>query len=101
MTSAQYFIFTLRPRRSDFIGTMSSREKEVMEQHFAYSRRMFDQGKILLGGAATDGAIGIIILLAESEEEAREIYEHDPAVIAGIGDTEFHPFRVGLIAGRT
>lgn len=69
-----------------------------MERHFAYSRRLFDQGKILLGGAATDGSIGIIVLRAESEEEARKMYENDPAVIAGIGNTEFHPFHVGLRA---
>lgn len=56
------FIETLRPKRENFVATMTPDEKAVMGEHFAYNRMLFEQGKILLGGAATDGAIGIIIL---------------------------------------
>jgi uncharacterized protein YciI len=94
------FIETLRPKRKDFLATMTSEERSVMEEHSAYNRRLFLQGKILLGGAATDGAIGIVILRVGSAEEAREIFESDPAVKAGIGHPELHPFRVGLWAGK-
>ena len=45
-------------------------------------------------------AIGIIIWRVDSAEEARRIYENDPAVKAGIGYPELHPFRIGLLAGR-
>jgi uncharacterized protein YciI len=72
----------------------------VMGEHFAYNQRLFEEGKILLGGAATDGAIGVILLRVGSAEEARQIYENDPAVKAGIGYPELHPFRVGLFAGQ-
>jgi uncharacterized protein YciI len=94
-----YFLFTMRPKRPDFLTTMTMNEKTAMEQHFAYTEKLFDQGMIMVGGAATDGTIGIIILRADSADEARQIYEHDPAVIAGIGNTELHPFRLGLFAG--
>jgi uncharacterized protein YciI len=77
---------------------MTPGEKAVMGEHFAYTRRLFEQGKILLGGAATDGSIGVIILRVGSAEEAQQIYENDPAVKAGIGHPELHPFRVGLFA---
>jgi len=94
------FIETLRPKRENFGVTMTPEEKVVMEAHFAYNRRLFEEGKILLGGAATDGAIGIIVLRVDSPEEARRIFENDPAVKGGVGYPELHPFRVGLFAGK-
>jgi hypothetical protein len=70
-----------------------------MEKHLAYVRMLFNQGNILIGGAATDEPIGILVLRVDSEKEARQIYEHDSAVIARIGYTELHPFRAGMLAG--
>lgn len=90
------YISMMRPKRPDFLTSMTPEERAVMEQHFAYVRRLFDQGKLLLGGAATDGAIGILVLRVGSAEEAQRIFDDDPAVKAGIGDSELHPFHVGL-----
>ena len=100
MDQPLYFISTLRPRRSGFLETMTPAEKEAMGEHQAYTRRLFDEGKIVLGGAATDGAIGVIIWRLASAEEARRIFENDPAVKAGIGEAELHEFRLGLLAGK-
>jgi len=36
----------------------------------------------------------------DSAEEMQRIYENDPAVKAGIGYPELHPFRIGMVAGR-
>ena len=94
------FIETLRPVRENFATTMTAEEKAVMAGHFAYNRKLFDEGKILIGGAATNGAIGIIILRVGSAEEGQQIHENDPAVKAGIGHAELYPFRVGLFAGE-
>ena len=91
------FLTTLRPKRPDFLATMTPKEKAVMGQHMAYTRQLFDQGKIGLGGAATDGAIGIIVWRGDSAEE---MHENDPAVKAGIGYPELHPFRIGLLPVR-
>ena len=44
--------------------------------------------------------IGILVLRVDSAEEAQSIYDNDPAVIAGIGYTELHPFRVGMYSAR-
>ena len=54
-----------------------------MGQHLAYTQKLFDRGKIVLGGAATDGAIGVIVWRVDSAEEMQRIYESDPAVKAG------------------
>jgi uncharacterized protein YciI len=78
---------------------MTPEEKAVMGQHLAYTRQLFDQGKIVLGGAATDGAIGIIVWRVDSAEEMQRIYDNDPAVKAGIGYPELHLFWIGLLAG--
>jgi uncharacterized protein YciI len=99
MTTPLEYISFMRPRRPDFLTSMTPAEQETMQKHLSYVDRLFNEGKIILGGAALDGAIGILILRVESAEEARSIYEHDPAVIAGIGDSELHPFKVGLLAG--
>ena len=80
MSPSIEFLETLRPKRENFVATMTAEEKAVMGAHFAYNDRLFAEGKILLGGAATDGAIGIIVLRVGSAEEAWEIYENDPAV---------------------
>jgi len=77
---------------------MTPDERAVMDEHLGYARRLFDQGKLLLGGAATDGAIGLLVLRVDSVEEAQRIFDEDPAVKAGIGDSELHPFRIGLLA---
>ena len=54
----------------------------------AYTRQLIDQGKIVLGSAATNGAIGIIVWRGDSAEEMQRIYDNDPAVKAGIGYPE-------------
>jgi len=100
MDQPMYFISTLRPRRPDFLETMTPAEKAAMGEHMAYTMGLFNEGKIILGGAAMNGAIGIIVWKLSSVEEAREIFEHDPAVMAHIGEAELHPFRLGLLAGK-
>jgi hypothetical protein len=78
---------------------MTPEEKAVMGQHLAYTRQLFDQGRIVLGGAATDGAIGIIVWRVDSAEEMQRIYDNGREG-RGIGHSELHPFRIGLLAGR-
>ena len=92
------FLTTLRPKRPDFLATMTPEQKAVMGQHQAYTRLLFDRGKIVLAGAAMEGAIGVIVWRVDSAEEMQRIYDNDPAVKAGIGHSELHPFRIGLLA---
>ncbi len=100
MDQPMYFISTLRPRRPDFLATMTPAEKAAMGEHMAYTKRLFDEGKIVLGGAATDGAIGVIVWKVGSAEEGRRIFDQDPAVKADVGEAELHEFRLGLLTGK-
>jgi uncharacterized protein YciI len=94
------FISLLRTKRPDFLTTMTPEEQEVMGHHKAYVKNLFDQGNLVMGGAATDGTLGVLIYQVNSAEEARRIFYNDPAVIAGIGYPELHPFRIGLLTAR-
>jgi uncharacterized protein YciI len=55
---------------------MSEEEKKVLTKHFAYVNQMFFEGKILYSGACLDGAMGIICYLAESYEDALEMFKN-------------------------
>lgn len=41
--------------------------------------------------------MGIVILEVDSEEEARELMENDPAVKEGVMEATLFPYRVALI----
>ncbi len=91
------FLATAKPKRENWMQNITEVEKAVMAQHFAYANQLFSEGKIVFGGACLDGALGIIVYKAESEEAAFEMFENDPLVKSGIMDTEFHRFRTGHI----
>jgi uncharacterized protein len=92
------YISLLRPKRRDFVTTMTADEQVTMGRHMDYVRDLFDQGKIILGGAAPDGSVGILVYRADSAEEARRLFDDDPAVKAGIGYPELHPFHIVLLS---
>lgn len=91
------FVYIFKPKRERFLETMTPEEMAAMAQHLQYAKELFDAGKIVLGGACTDGAYGIIVFRAESEEEAQGIFNNDPAVRAGIVIAELHPYKIALL----
>jgi uncharacterized protein YciI len=99
MSPSVEFISLLRVKRAGFLATMTPEERAVMEEHMIYVKGLFDKGKILFAGAATDGTVGIIVYRADSADEAQQLYDNDPAVRAGIGYPELHPFHVGYLPG--
>jgi len=74
---------TLRPKiRPDHLAHLAERE-------------------IRLAGPLTDGAGSLIVLEAESLEEARSIAHADPYTRAGVfEEVEIHPFKQVLPAGE-
>jgi uncharacterized protein YciI len=78
----------------------SPEEGQVMDEHFAYLRQLLSEGKLLLAGPSLDPVFGVIVLVAETEDEAWELIRADPSVRAGVQTPELHPFRASLVAGR-
>jgi uncharacterized protein YciI len=95
MSEPMEYISLIRPKRQDFLMTMTPAEQATMDQHAAYVRDMIAQGQILLDGGSPDGTIGVLIYRVSSAVEARRLFYSDPAVIAGIGYPELYPLTIG------
>lgn len=89
-------MMVFRPKRDDFIQTMTPEEQAAMSGHVQHCHSLAAEERIVLLGVCQDGAYGILVFRAESEQAARTFFEDDPAVKAGIVHSELHPFNVVL-----
>lgn len=91
------FVYLIRPVRDGFIETMSEEEGVVMGRHFQYLKDLLSAEKLVMAGPCLDGAFGIVVYRAETIDAAREIMDHDPAVMNGLMSAELHPYRISLL----
>jgi uncharacterized protein YciI len=61
------------------------------KEHSANIRRLGSEGKLALGGRT--GELGILIVRAASEVEARALFDADPSIAAGTFKIEVHEWR--------
>jgi uncharacterized protein len=94
------FVYLIRPVRPGFVQEVLPEENEIMMEHFGYLQGLLREGKLILAGPCLDRELGISVIQAESEAEARSIMENDPAVKKGVMTPELHPYRVSLLVGR-
>ncbi|WP_243311100.1 YciI family protein [Fundidesulfovibrio agrisoli] len=92
MADTQTFLMLFKAKRENFIATMTPEEQAVMEAHGAHCHALAAQGRVVLLGVCPDGAYGVMVFRAESEEEARRFFDEDPAVQAGVVQPELRPF---------
>lgn len=93
------FLIIKKPREN-FIKTMTEDEAEIMSEHFVYLQEKLREGKLILAGPVTTGEFGLSVVETESEEEAIDIMNNDPAVLNGIMTPTIYPYRVSLMRGR-
>lgn len=98
MSDTMDFISLIRPKRLDFLSTMTPEERTAMEEHKEYVRVMIADGQVFLDGGSPEGTLGVIIYRVSSAIEARRLFYSDPAVIAGIGYPELYPLTIGHLA---
>jgi uncharacterized protein YciI len=79
---------------------MTEEEAEIMSKHFVYLQEKLRESKLIIAGPVTTGEFGLSVIETESEEEAREIMNNDPAVLSGIMKPTIYPYRVSLLRGR-
>ena len=91
------FICVLRLSRPEMFDQMTTKEEATINKHFDRLEKALGDGRLILAGPCLDGAFGIVVFQANSEEEAKEFMKKDPAVSEGIMTAELHPFRVSLI----
>jgi hypothetical protein len=98
MSDTLDFISILRLKREDFLTTMTPAEEAVMAKHREYVQNLINDGKVILAGAGLEGTLGLVLIYrVDSAIEARRHFYNDPAVIAGIGYPELHPFQIGYL----
>lgn len=99
---AQQFLYRIQPTRLEMLTEgPTPREREIVSAHFDYLSNLREQGILILAGRTlnTDhSSFGIAIFNAESEEDARQIVENDPAVVEKVMKAQLFPYRVALIA---
>jgi hypothetical protein len=96
MTKQHYYL-ELIPPRPTFAQDMTDDERQLMQEHARYMREQFDAGKVIIYGPvmASKGAFGMAVLEVVDETEARQIFESDPSVKAGLNRFELYAMRVG------
>jgi uncharacterized protein YciI len=89
------YIYLIRPR-AGFIDSMSAEEADTMDRHLAYLRGLQGEKRLVLAGPCLDGAFGVVLLRAQSDDDARALMANDPAVCSGIMQAELHRFKISL-----
>ncbi len=81
-----YFVYRLVPPRPSFAADMSEAEMAVMGQHAAYWTGLFEGGTVAVFGVVIEqnGAWGLAVVEAETEDDVRAIASGDPAVTSGL-----------------
>lgn len=94
------FIYVVKLVHPQLLERMSPEQEAVMEKHFLRLKQGVEDGRVILAGPCTDGAFGIVLFHADSEEDATDYMNGDPAVEGGLMTAELHPFRISLMQGR-
>jgi uncharacterized protein YciI len=94
------WLVRLRPTRFALLTDSTPEEQAAVGRHFAYLQELTRQGIVHLAGRTTsveEEGMGIVILSAPDEEQARALMESDPAVAAGVFTARLFPYRLALL----
>ena len=102
MSDVTHYLYRIQASRPEMLTHgPTPEEAETVSQHFAYLKQLTEQGVVVLAGRTlnTDASsFGIVILQADSEEAARNVMQHDPAVQRQVMRAELFPYRIALMA---
>ena len=98
----QQFLYRLQVERLEMLTEgPTPEETAVLEQHASYLQQMTDEGQVLLAGRTQQedaSTFGIVILVADSEQQAARLMAEDPAVARDLMHAELFPFRIALVS---
>ncbi len=98
----QQFLYRIIATRPAMLSEgLTAAESAAMAAHFAYLQRLLAEGRLILAGRTQntdEDSFGIAIITADSEDAARAIMQHDPAVLGGVVTPKLYPYRVALIS---
>ena len=95
------FIYVFDPVRPELVTdpyAWTDEDNRIASEHFAYLQRATQEGTVILAGRSLDGeGPAVVILEADSEQDARSFMESDPFVAGGLMRARLHPFRAALV----
>jgi uncharacterized protein YndB with AHSA1/START domain/uncharacterized protein YciI len=96
--SPLHFFVELLGTRPGWPDQMTSDEEKIMSEHFAYLRKLTAQKKVLMAGPVFGNVFGLVILQADTREEAEAIMAAEPSVVQGVHTFSMRPMRCALLA---
>ena len=94
------YIYRIQPVRPAMLSEGPTEdEARITGEHFAYLRRLMDDGLLILAGRTLNSdysAFGIAIFQARDDEHMRQITQADPGVAQKLFRAEWFPFRIAL-----
>ena len=94
------FICKLTPISKTWLEDVKSNDmKPILQEHAENLKRLAGEGTLVFDGHCLDGAFGVIVLLAENEESARKIIDHDVFLRKTLMTYEIHPFVITISQG--
>lgn len=94
------FVYIIRPIKEDFNETATDEENKIVHEHFLYLKKLLEEEVLVLAGPEPNAKFGLVIFETNSEKEAEEIMNNDPAVKNEVFKAELFPFRVSLLRGK-
>ncbi len=92
MAEKRHYIYLIRLTRPASFDKPTPEEEAIIQEHFERLQASLRAGELVLAGPCLDGAFGVVIFAAESEEAALAYMNDDPAVKHGVMAAELHPF---------
>jgi hypothetical protein len=101
--ASSWYLYRLLPHRPDFSTTMSDEERAAMGRHVAYWRDHLAAGRVLIFSPVADPtrSWGLAIVRAATPEQLEELRTGDPALLAGIGEIDYLPLPMAIVAGES
>ncbi len=94
----EHYFVRLLGARADWPENMTEREEQIMGEHYLYLKKLTATQTALMAGPVLGDPFGLIVLRAESEDQAREIMEQEPSVLQGVHTYEMQPMVASLMA---
>lgn len=101
---SQYYIYVLHLTTTyENPNAWNEETQSQMAAHFAYLQDLVEnKSGILVGrteyGAGNPDLFGIVVFAADSDDDAHQIMNADPAVVHGIMTAQVHRFLLSLLA---
>ena len=96
------FLYQLKLTKPSILAEApSAEESKILGRHVAYLDDLAKRGIVLLAGRTqiTDSrAFGIVIFIADTEQEAEQIMRNDPTVKWGLMNAELYPYKIASLS---